>query len=173
MSVLGDSCGYEIRKRNGGILFAHRRTRGPLLVAAITAGLSLLALVNGAVWVRESWTVIAVLGPLALLFAAIALVAYRAWKRRRLAPFESFVSLRANLKSQYLQRGGRDLAPLAEVEVDTPRNLGDSTQGSMRWIRLRWPGGKALVYSAASRGSEDLAAILKHSFAGDSQAKVG
>jgi hypothetical protein len=59
-----------------------------------------------------------------------------------------------------LLSGGRQVATLADVTIETTFNIGDSTQGSMRWVRLRWPGGSARVYSAATKDANRVALAL-------------
>lgn len=167
---LGSSAGYEIARDGDVVWMAHRGTRGPLLVALIAGGLALAAAVNGAIWTtkligdgetRSGLVLAAVLIGVTGLLAAVSTLGFRGYRRRRRAPLVEMATLRADLAAGQLQTpGGAVIAALTEVEVDTPRNLGDSTQGSMRWVRLRWPKGSARVYSAASSEAQRVAGAL-------------
>jgi hypothetical protein len=170
MQVLGSSAGFEIARDGQLIWMAARGTRGPLLVALIAGGIGLLALVNGCIWSTRAFIggeartglilAAALLGGGGLV-ATIGWLGFRAYRRRRDAPVTEMAAVRADLGSGELQTpsGGR-VALLTEVRIDTPFNVGDSTQGSMRWVRLRWPGGSLRVYSAASKRAQQMASLL-------------
>jgi len=168
--LIGRSAGFEIGRRGDEVLLAHRATRGPALVAWIVGGLAAFAAGHAVLWPclglagRVAMKPAAIAGAAltagAVLLFAIARTGYRSYRRRRDAPVDETPGYRADLAAGALLAGDERVAALADVTVDTPRNLGDSTQGSMRWIRLRWPGGKALVYSAAAKDAQRVAAAL-------------
>lgn len=170
MQVLGRSAGFEIARDGQFIWMASRGTRGPLLVALIAGGIGLIALVNGCIWATRSFLageartglilVAALLGGGGLV-AAVGWLGFRAYRRRRDAPLVDMATVRADLEAGELQLpSGGHIAALSDVHIDTPFNVGDSTQGSMRWVRLRWPGGSLRVYSAAAKRAKQMAAAL-------------
>lgn len=167
---LGASAGFEIARSGEVIFFAQRGTRPAALTVWIGGGLSALAGVHAILW-----PVLALAGKgemglglrlgvgfglAALLLFFVARAGYRRYRRLRDAAIDEVPGFRADLKAGTLLREGRKIAKLADLQIDTPRNLGDSTQGSMRWVRLRWPGGSARVYSASSKEAESIASRL-------------
>ena len=173
--VIGSSAGYEIGRRGDEIILAHRATRGPALVAWIVGGLTVMAAIHGVLWTslalagevdaKAGSIAGLVLAPISVGLFLIARKGYRTYRSRRDSPIDEVPSYRADLSAGALRSGGRDLAKLADVTVDAPRNLGDSTQGSMRWVRLKWPGGSARAYSAASSEAQRVATELEKLFA--------
>ena len=95
----------------------------------------------------------------ALLFW-IARAGYRRYRLLRDISIDEVPGLRADLQAGLLRKGQAEVAALKDVRIATPRNLGDSTQGSMRWVRLVWPGGEANVFSAASAEADAMSRTL-------------
>jgi hypothetical protein len=167
---LGASAGYEIGRSGRVIILAHRNTRPPALVAWIAGGSTLLAVGHAILWpflgltgrvaTRPALIAGLVLVPVALLLGWVARAGYRRYRRRRDASIDEVPAFRAQLDQDRLSWQGQEVARLDEIRIDTPRNMGDSTQGRMKWVRLRWPGGAARVYSAAARNAEDMADVL-------------
>lgn len=167
---LGVSAGYEIGRRGHAIILAHRGTRPAALVAWIVGGLTCITAIHALLWPGLALTgqvaissgvwMGAGFGLAATLFFWIARAGYRRYQVLRDASIDEVPGLRADLQAGVLRKGEIQIAALKDVRIDTPRNLGDSTQGSMRWVRLSWPGGKARVYSAASKEAEAMARTL-------------
>ena len=170
MRQIGLSAGFEVARDGDIIWMASRGTRGPLLVALIAGGVGLLAVGAGCIFsvrafvlgdVRVGLIVAAALIGGGGLIAGIGWLGFRSYRRRRDAPLEEMALVRADLAAGELQSaGGGRIAGLSDVRIDTPFNIGDSTQGSMRWVRLRWPGGSLRIYSAASKSAEQMASLL-------------
>ncbi len=172
---IGRSAGYEIVQRGDEVILAHRATRGPALVAWIVGGMAVLAGVHAVLWPglaiagevgSGGWIAAGVLVPVTAALFIAARAGYRAYRRRRDRPIDEVPSYRADLSAGVMRSGGRDVARLADIQIDAPRNHGDSTQGSMRWVRLRWSGGSARVYNAGADEAERVAAALRSLFAG-------
>jgi hypothetical protein len=169
--VLGASAGHKVVRDGPRVRFVERGTRGPAILAWLTGGGAVIALGHGVLWpvlamTGEAPARAGLLGGLiggvagALLVLA-CVAATRAYRRRARAPVLGLPALVADLERGALfAADGRRLADLAEVTVDAPMNLGDSTQGFMRRVRLRWKGGRAYVYNAASRDAKRLRDVL-------------
>lgn len=147
-----------------------RGTRPAIITAWVTGGLCLIGSVHAVVWPSlalggqvsngAGWKAGAGFALAAALTFWIARTALRRYRQRRDASMADLPGLRANLNTRVLLRDSRELASLERVQIDTPLNFGDSTQGSMCWVRLRWPGGSARVYSAGTKQAQDMAKSL-------------
>lgn len=159
---IAESAGFDVVRRGDAILFVYRATRGPALVAWIAGGLSIITALNALLRASQGAPIAAVvLGPLALLFGFAARAGYRAYRRRSEAPVDDLVRVRADLAAgALLSRDGSRLASLGEVTMRLRMNLGDSTQGFMQLLLVRWPGGKVVVFNAASSHARALAEEL-------------
>jgi hypothetical protein len=170
LQTLGSSAGFEIARDDDALWFAYRSSRGPALVAWICGGLAFAAAVNGVLWTVKSFSggitqngliLASGLCGLTLALLLVARLGYREYKRRRDTPLTDWAILRGDLTNkQLLDVDSSPIVDFSEVTIDTPRNLGDSTQGSMRWVRLRWGKDKIRIYSASSSEAERVAKDL-------------
>lgn len=167
---LGVSAGYEVGRRGEVVLLANRATRPAALVAWIVGGLAGISAMHAILWpalaladqvsARIGMWMGAGFGVAGAALFWIARAGYRRYRTLRDAPIDNVPGLRADVPAGVLRRDTSVIANLSDVRIDTPRNLGDSTQGSMRWVRLSWPGGRTRVYSASSNAAQEMARTL-------------
>ncbi len=168
--ALGISAGFEVGRAGPVVIMGQRGTRPAAITAWVAGGLCLITAVHALVWpslamtgrvsASAGWKAGAGFALAAVLAFWIARKALRRYRLRRDAEIDEMPGLRANLTLGILLRDSKELTQLSKVLIDTPFNIGDSTQGTMRWVRLRWPGGSARVYSAGNTKAEAMAKAL-------------
>lgn len=145
MKVVLSGGGYEVAKEGAVLRCRKRGTVAPMIAMAVSFGVTLIVLVNFAVWMALGRAEVArILAAVAFVSFLVFRGAMGAYRRARDTPSGDLpLLLEADLEAGELRdANGARLAALGDVTMDS----GYQFTSSARSLTVRWPGGSRAIF---------------------------
>lgn len=135
--VLAENAGFEIVEVGGRVWFFDRRTRGPIIAAAVSGGVAAIALVNTILLtvaqltgaeLGSSWPVVVIVAALGLLGGLVCSLSLKLRRRRAERPRAELrpLAMVDRATGMLLDGDGRSVAPVARVRGRRAMLIGSS-----------------------------------------------